>query len=98
MGDSKGSASTTYDVSIAKYLCERLVQAGARCVFTVPGDFNLRLLDEILKEDRLKLVRCVNELNAGYAADGYARASGMIAVVFGNSRGLLLSNVPCLDV
>ncbi|RYH22602.1 hypothetical protein EON65_19000 [archaeon] len=83
MGDSKGSTSSSYDVPIAKYFCERLVQAGARCVFTVPGDFNLSLLNAIVKEDQLKLVRCVNELNAGYAADGYARASGLIAVVLG---------------
>eukprot|EP01031_Cornospumella_fuschlensis_P044213 gene44213-54059_t len=81
MSDPKKCFSTSYDVPVSKYFCERLVQAGARCVFAVPGDFNVSLLDEVVKDDRLKLVRCVNELNAGYAADGYARATGSIAVV-----------------
>ena len=40
------------------------------------GDFNLALLDELLAEPRLQMVACCNELNAGYAADGYARATG----------------------
>lgn len=29
----------------------------------------------------LKLISCCNELNAGYAADGYARAKGVAAMV-----------------
>ena len=44
--------------------------------FAVPGDYNLVLLDELLKNPDLSMVSCCNELNAGYAADGYARATG----------------------
>ncbi|OAY74408.1 Pyruvate decarboxylase 1 [Ananas comosus] len=47
-----------------------------RLVFAVPGDFNLTLLDELEAEEGLGLVGCCGELNAGYAADGYARARG----------------------
>ncbi|KAL2633294.1 hypothetical protein R1flu_004773 [Riccia fluitans] len=43
----------------------------------VPGDFNLILLDHLIAEPELKLVGCCNELNAGYAADGYARRKGV---------------------
>ena len=32
------------------------------------GDFNLVLLDQFLKEEKLRWVGCCNELNAGYAA------------------------------
>ena len=34
-------------------------------------------LDELLKEPRLKMVNTCNELNAAYAADGYARVKGV---------------------
>jgi len=36
----------------------------------------LALLDELLKNDRLEMIGCCNELNVGYAADGYCRESG----------------------
>jgi pyruvate decarboxylase len=39
----------------------------------VPGDFNLTLLDHIYDVEGLDWVGNTNELNAGYAADGYAR-------------------------
>lgn len=67
--------------TIGRYLAQRLVQAGLQHYFTVPGDFTLSLLDEFLKEDSLTMVGCCNELNAGYAADGYARATGGISAV-----------------
>ncbi|KAH9310102.1 hypothetical protein KI387_038013, partial [Taxus chinensis] len=50
---------------------------GVRDVFAVPGDFNLMLLDHLIAEPGLNLVGCCNELNAGYAADGYARSRGV---------------------
>lgn len=61
------------------YLARRLVEIGVTDVFSVPGDFNLTLLDHLIAEPRLNLVGCCNELNAGYAADGYARARGVAA-------------------
>lgn len=45
------------------------------------GDYNLVLLDQLLKDEKLKWVGTCNELNAGYAADGYARARGVAACV-----------------
>lgn len=39
------------------------------------GDTNFFLLDNLLKNPNLRMVTCCNELNAGYAADGYARVS-----------------------
>jgi indolepyruvate decarboxylase len=49
-------------------------------VFGVPGDFNLRLLDHVVAHDRVRWVGNANELNAGYAADGYGRLRGMSAL------------------
>ena len=54
---------------------------GVTDVFSVPGDFNLTLLDHLIAEPELNVVGCCNELNAGYAADGYARSRGVGACV-----------------
>lgn len=64
-----------------RHLARRLVEIGVRDVFSVPGDFNLTLLDHLIAEPELNLIGCCNELNAGYAADGYARAKGVGACV-----------------
>ncbi|XP_050211712.1 pyruvate decarboxylase 1-like [Mercurialis annua] len=69
------------DSTLARHLARRLVQIGVTDVFSVPGDFNLTLLDHLTAEPGLNLVRCCNELNAGYAADGYARSRGVGACV-----------------
>jgi TPP-dependent 2-oxoacid decarboxylase len=67
--------------TVGSYLASRIAQAGTRDFFTVPGDFNLVLLDELLKQTNLRMIGCCNELNAGYAADGYARSTGGLSVV-----------------
>ena len=46
----------------------------------VPGDYNLVLLDELLENENLEQIGCCNELNAAYAAEGYARVNGAGAV------------------
>eukprot|EP01038_Epipyxis_sp_PR26KG_P010972 gene10972-14736_t len=66
--------------TIGGYLAKRLAEAGLYHYFTVPGDFTLALLDEFIKEPGLSMVSCCNELNAGYAADGYARATGGLSM------------------
>ena len=67
-------------VDVATYLFTRLKQLGIDSVHGVPGDFNLVALD-YLSPCGLNWVGNCNELNAGYAADGYARVKGMSAVV-----------------
>ncbi|ERT02775.1 pyruvate decarboxylase [Sporothrix schenckii 1099-18] len=67
-------------VDVAEYLFTRLRQFGIRSVHGVPGDYNLVALDYIPKCD-LSWVGSVNELNAAYAADGYARVKGAAALV-----------------
>jgi len=68
-------------VTVGNYLAQRLEEIGVQDYFAIPGDFNLSLLDELLKNPRLKMINCCNELNAGYAADGYAREKGVAALV-----------------
>ena len=66
--------------SVARYLFDRLYQQGVRHLFGVPGDFTLRALDHA-ENAGLKWIGNCNELNAGYAADGYARIKGLGALI-----------------
>ncbi|XP_047180436.1 pyruvate decarboxylase 2-like isoform X1 [Vigna umbellata] len=75
------TAVTTTEATLGRHLAHRLVQVGVTDVFSVPGDFNLTLLDHLIAEPKLTNVGCCNELNAGYAADGYARCRGVGACV-----------------
>ncbi|MCI0482619.1 MAG: pyruvate decarboxylase, partial [Candidatus Dadabacteria bacterium] len=74
-------------VTVGSYIASRLAEASVRHYFAVPGDYNLILLDEFLKNGDLRMISCCNELNAGYAADGYARANGVSAQVVTFSVG-----------
>ncbi|XP_051136731.1 pyruvate decarboxylase 1-like [Andrographis paniculata] len=65
------------EATLGRHLARRLVEIGVEDVFSVPGDFNLTLLDHLIAEPRLRNIGCCNELNAGYAADGYARQRGV---------------------
>ncbi|WP_346923982.1 alpha-keto acid decarboxylase family protein [Rothia sp. (in: high G+C Gram-positive bacteria)] len=69
----------TYTVS--DYLLDRLNELGLRNLFGVPGDFNLQFLDHVIEHEGIAWVGNANELNAGYAADGYARVNGIGALV-----------------
>ncbi|CAL0304419.1 unnamed protein product [Lupinus luteus] len=67
--------------TLGSHLARRLVEIGVTDIFSVPGDFNLTLLDHLIDEPGLNVIGCCNELNAGYAADGYARWKGVGACV-----------------
>jgi indolepyruvate decarboxylase len=67
---------TNSGLTVAEYLLNRLKEIGVDHLFGVPGDFVLGFLNEVLKSD-LKYVGTCNELNAAYAADGYARIRGI---------------------
>ncbi|MGZ7048024.1 MAG: thiamine pyrophosphate-binding protein, partial [Methanobacterium sp.] len=69
------------EYTVGSYLAKRLEQMGIEHYFVVPGDYNLMLLDELLKNNKLKQIGSSNELNASYAAEGYARIKGAGAIV-----------------
>ncbi|MDO9106723.1 MAG: thiamine pyrophosphate-binding protein [Methylovulum sp.] len=64
------------DITVADYLIFRLKEIGVDHLFGVPGDFVLGFFNQVLKSD-LAYVGTCNELNAAYAADGYARIRGV---------------------
>ncbi len=64
------------EITVAEYLLLRLKEIGVDHLFGVPGDFVLGFFNQVLKSD-LTYVGTCNELNAAYAADGYARIRGI---------------------
>lgn len=64
------------DITVADYLIIRLKEIGVDHLFGVPGDFVLGFFNQVLKSDLIYVGTC-NELNAAYAADGYARIRGI---------------------
>jgi indolepyruvate decarboxylase len=66
--------------NVVTYLSTRLQQLGVKHLFSVPGDYTSDLLEIVDTQTSLTRIGNCNELNAGYAADGYARIHGLGAV------------------
>jgi indolepyruvate decarboxylase len=71
----------TTSIRVADYLYQRLKHAGVDHLFGVPGDYNLWLLEALLQQGQIEWTSNANELNAAYAADGYARTKGLAALI-----------------
>ena len=67
---------TNSEITVAEYLLLRLKELGVDHLFGVPGDFAMGFFNQVLKSG-VKYVGTCNELNAAYAADGYARVRGI---------------------
>jgi len=65
------------EIPLAAYIFRRLQSIGIGHIFGCPGDFNLNLLDHLYTVPGVQWVGTCNELNAAYAADGYARVRGI---------------------
>ena len=63
--------------SVAEFLTERLENIGLKHVFGVPGDYILHYFCNLVQSKKLELINNADEAGAGFAADGYARASGV---------------------
>ncbi|MDF7674098.1 thiamine pyrophosphate-binding protein [Acetobacteraceae bacterium ESL0709] len=75
--------------TVGTYLAERFAQIGIKHHFAVAGDYNLVLLDQFLLNKESTQIYCSNELNCGFAAEGYARANGVGAAIVTFSVGAL---------
>ena len=71
--------------SVVTYVLDRLADLGIGHVFGVPGDYSFPLNDAVEVHPRLQWVPSANELNAAYAADGYARrrGAGIVCTTYG---------------
>lgn len=66
--------------TVVEYVLSRLYDLGIRDVFGVAGDYAFPIEDSICNNDRMRWIGNCNELNAAYAADGYARIKGIAAL------------------
>src|SRR5215469_16258123 len=82
-------SESTQRMKIGDFLLRRLREAGVRHLFGVPGDYNLELLQQLQDTGALKWIGTCNELNASYAADGYARLNGLGVLLVTNGVGAL---------
>lgn len=80
--------TSSESIPLGQYLVSRLAQLGIKHAFGVPGDFNLTLLDHFEASPDLKWVGFCNELNAAYAADGYARINNSIPMALVTTYGV----------
>jgi len=96
-------------IPLGSYIFHRVQQVNSlKSIFGVPGDFNLALLEHLYNFPKLNWIGNCNELNAGYAADGYARVNkfGVLITTFGVGElsalnaisGSFTENVPVLHI
>ena len=69
-------SSTGKATSVIDYIVQRLADEGIKDCFGVPGDYAFPVCDAVDRNPNIRWVGCSNELNASYAADGYARVRG----------------------
>ena len=67
-------------ITVIQYVLKRLKEIGVDDVFGVAGDYAFPVNDAIVEDPALNWITCCNELNAAYAADGYARTRGVAAL------------------
>lgn len=72
---------------VSKFLIERLVNAGVKHVFGVPGDYVLDFYKQLWDDKNLQVINNTDEAHSGFAADAYARANGVGCVVCTYSVG-----------
>lgn len=72
-------------MTIGDFLLRRLTEAGTSHVFGVPGDYNMSFLEQLVAFPGIEWIGTCNELNAAYAADGYARSGrpGVLLTTYG---------------
>lgn len=68
-------------ITIGSFILQQLAALKVDRIYGVPGDYNLALLELIEHNPDLEFIGNCNELNASYAADGYARLKGAGALI-----------------
>jgi indolepyruvate decarboxylase len=77
------------DYTVGQYLVDRLYELGLEHLFCIAGDYSIEWLNKYITPSKIQIIEETNELNAGYAADGYARLKGIGALCVTYSAGAL---------
>lgn len=68
-------------IKVVDFLIREINKIGVEHFFGLPGDYCFDIIDAVVANKNTAWVGCTNELNAGYAADGYARIKGYGALI-----------------
>jgi indolepyruvate decarboxylase len=71
---------TVQPFTVADYLLTRLKQLNVTEVFQIPGDYVKHFTQALEHFNGVNAIGCINELDAGYAADAYGRTRGLGAI------------------
>ncbi len=91
-----------------EYIIKILEEFGIENIFGISGCYNSFIIDSVISNSHMNWINCTNELNAGYAADGYARINGYGALItnYGSGElsainaiaGAMAENVPIVNL
>jgi len=79
-GGLAATAQAASQVTVPQYVLRRLEELGCEVLFGVPGATCDPLFHAAHEGGELEVLTTASDLNAGYAADGYARTKGLAAV------------------
>ncbi|MDH6281104.1 alpha-keto acid decarboxylase family protein [Prescottella agglutinans] len=81
--------------TVIQYVLGQLEEIGVGDIFGVAGDYAFPVNDAIVEHPSINWVGCSNELNAAYAADGYARMRrvGAVCTTFGVGELAAMSGI-----
>lgn len=95
-------------IKVADFLIQELLKLGITHFFGLPGDYCFKIIDAVENNPQTNWIGCTNELNAGYAADGYARLNGYGALIttynvgelsaINATAGSMAENVPVIHI
>lgn len=72
---------------ISEFLIDRLINAGVKHLFGVPGDYIIDFYKDVSDNGKISIVNNTDENHSGFAADAYARVNGIGCVVVTYSVG-----------
>ena len=67
-------------ISGAQYLVKALQEEQVEILFNYPGAATIDIMDELYKQDQVKVILPRHEQALAHAADGYARSTGKVGV------------------
>ena len=82
---------------VSKFLVERLVNAGVKHVFGVPGDYIIDFYKYLDEDENITIINNTDENHSGFAADAYARVNGIgcVAVTYSVGASKVINAVQC---
>lgn len=73
-------ADQTIDTTVADKIVEQLVRLGVRCIYGIPGDSNLPLVDAIRRDGHIRFVLTRHEETAAFMASAHGKLTDEIGV------------------